>query len=109
MQAPKSYTDAGALTILSGVMNIIVGGLLFLTMVWVCVGVLWLVPMAVGVFQVVVGISMNGGKRTSAASYISIVGIIAGVCNFNPLGIGAAVLAMLKVKEPEVAGYLTGS
>lgn len=38
-------------------------------MAWICIGVLWLVPMA----------------------------------------IGAAVLAMLKVKEPEVAGYLTGS
>ncbi|MDP2305401.1 MAG: hypothetical protein Q8P18_05195 [Pseudomonadota bacterium] len=109
MQAPKSYTDAGALTILSGVMNVLVGGLLCLSLLMLCVGVFWVIPMGVGVFQIVVGISMQKGQRSSAAGYIGIVGLIAGVFNFNPLAIGAAVLAMLKVKEPEVAGYLSGS
>ncbi len=108
MEAPKAYTESGALTILSGALNIITGGLLFLMLIWVCVGVMWLVPMAIGVFQIVVGLSMNKGTPHAMAKRIGVVGIVAGVCNMNPLAIGASVLTMLNVKKPEVAGYLAG-
>lgn len=108
MDAPKPYVDSGALTILSGAMNILIGGLLFLTLIWVCIGVFWLVPMAVGVFQIVVGLAMSKGRPHPAAKHIGLIGIIASGLNFNPLGLGAAVITMLNTKKPEVAGYLSG-
>ncbi|MDP2313190.1 MAG: hypothetical protein Q8P41_09820 [Pseudomonadota bacterium] len=109
MEAPKPYIDSGALTILSGILNILTGGAICLSLLIVCVGVLWVVPMAIGVFQVVVGIAMNKGQRHGSAGYIGILGLVAGILNFNPLAIGAAVLTMINVKKPEVAGYLEGA
>lgn len=110
MQAPKSYTDAGTLNIVSGALNVFVGGIWMLSLIlFFCVGLFWIIPVGIGIFQIVAGMAMNKGERHSAAGYIGMLGIVAGVFNMNPLSIGAALLALLKVREPEVAGYLSGS
>lgn len=109
MQAPKSYTEAGLFTIIAGALNVLTAFGWFLGLVWFCVGLLWLVPMAIGAYQIYVGVAMQGGKPNSGAKQMGVLGLVAGIFNMNVITIVLGVLTMTKLKEPEVAGYLETS
>jgi hypothetical protein len=105
-QAPQECTSAGALMLVSGVLNFITAGMLFISFVWVCVGVLWLIPMIVGASEAFVGFQLLQGTRQPSAKTASIFGVIAGALNCNPIPVVCEVIALTMLSKPEVAGYL---
>jgi hypothetical protein len=109
MEAPKSYKDAGLMNLIAGILNIITAGVWTLSLIWLCVGIVWLIPLGVGAYQAYLGFQMQSGTPNAGAKNIGLIGLIAGVCNFNIFAIVLSVLAMQKAKEPEVAGYLSSA
>lgn len=96
-------TLVGALMIVSGASTVIMAGLLFLTFVWVCVGVLWLVPLAVGVAEIAVGYRILGRRPPRVARIVSVLGILAALSCMNVLGVileGAALVVTDRPRRP---------
>ena len=108
MDAPKSYRDAGLMHLVAGILNFITAGVWVLAWIWLCVGVLWLVPMALAAWQAYVGYEMQAGRRVGQAGNMAIVGIVISFFNFNIFAIVLSALALLRSREPDVAGYLSG-
>ncbi|MFZ5475719.1 MAG: hypothetical protein ACOZNI_02995 [Myxococcota bacterium] len=108
MNAPKEYTEAGFLMIVSGVLNAITAFIWFLSLFWICIGFFWVIPGCVGLWQAYVGYQMQVGTPQGSAKMGAIAGLVSGVFNMNPIAIVCALLAMTKVGKPEVVGYLGG-
>jgi hypothetical protein len=106
MEAPQPYKTAGLLNLVGGLFNITTGLVWTLSLLLVCVGVFWIVPMAMGAFQLFIGIGMQSGKLNGNAKLATIMGIVAGVLNFNPVTIILSVIAYMQLGDPEVAGFL---
>lgn len=106
MDIPNDYKTAGILNLVGGGLTLLVSGLYFLSLIWVCVGVVYLVPMAMGAWQAYVGFNMNNGQPQGQAKTAAIVGIVSGVLTFNIIALIASVVAMMNVNKPEVAGWL---
>lgn len=108
MEVPAQYTTAGITMLLSGVFNIVTGLMLFMTLIWACVGVLWLIPIGIGVWEIVTGVQMLQGTPQPAAKTVSIAGLVSGVLNCNPLPIGLEVASLAMLSNPETAGFIEG-
>ncbi len=106
MDAPNDYKNAGLMLIISGGFNALSSLLMVMMLIWFCIGVLWLIPLAMGVYQVVIGIAMQGGERKPECKNAAIMGIVAGAINLNPLPMILAFLAMSNVAKPEIVGWL---
>lgn len=106
MDAPKAYKDAGLMHLIAGILNFITAGVWVLAWIWLCVGVLWLVPMGLAAWQAYVGYEMQAGRRVGQAGNMGIIGLVTSFFNFNIFAIVLSVLALMKAKEPDVAGYL---
>ena len=106
MEAPQAYKNAGIANLISGFLSVSANGLMFLSLVWVCIGVIWLVPLAAGFYQCYVGYQMFQGQVTPAAKNGTIAGIVAGVCAFNIFSIGGSAFAFMQLGDDEVAGWL---
>ena len=64
---PNEYTNAGALLLVAGVLNLVIGATLLVSLLLACVGVFWVVPMAVGLGEIAMGVSvLNGNRRPNA-------------------------------------------
>jgi hypothetical protein len=94
------------LMMVGGVLNAVTSFFWFISLIWVCVGIFWLVPLAVGAWQAWVGYQMNSGQRQPSAKMAAIAGLVSGVFAMNPIPIVASLLAMTKVQKPEIVGYL---
>ncbi len=108
MQAPSEYKNSGLFMIISGALTILaslgwIGGL-----VWVCVGVLWVAPLALGVFEVVTGLAVYQGQFKANAKMVSILGIAAALVCGNVIGIVLEILAVVNYGKPEVAAWMAG-
>lgn len=106
MDAPQQYKTAGLLNLVAGLFNITTGLALTLSLLLLCVGPFWLIPMGMGIWQLVVGIGMQGGKPNANAKTATIVGIVAGVLNLNIITVVLSVMAYMQLGDPEVAGFL---
>jgi len=76
----------GLLMVMSSLWNGFLSLVWILAMVWVCIGVIWLIPlvMAVGVFCIgVASMALGYQKWTIAGPLMSMV---VSICNFNVLG-----------------------
>ena len=81
------YRVSGGAMVLSGLFNGILSFIWFLSLVWVCVGVLWLVPLVLAAANVGVGIMMLvTGKQYRLTAFAPFFGLIASICNFNMFG-----------------------
>lgn len=106
MEAPKEYKDGGLAILVSGVFNIMTAGIWILTLIWVCVGILWVIPLAIGCWQAFVGLQVYQGKPQPSAKMAAIAGIVAGVFNVNPIAILGGVLGMMNVGKEEAVAFL---
>lgn len=104
---PESYKQAGLGNVVGGVLNVLTAGVWFISLIWVCVGILWLVPMALGAAQAWFGYQMHEGKPVENGKLWGIIGIVCGLFNFNPISTVASVLAMMKAGEPDSIAYLS--
>lgn len=106
MEVPNDYKMAGLLNLIGGALNIMTASVWVLSLIWVCVGVLWIVPVLMGAWQAYVGFTMNTGTPTGQGKIAAIVGLVAGLFNFNPLTILLAIVVIVQLGKPEVAGWL---
>jgi hypothetical protein len=83
METPKNYPIAGALMIVSGVVNIV------LAFVWMCAAIgslygivcCWVpfIPIGVGVFEIIHGLRISRGEPVQNARMVSVFGAISGL------------------------------
>ncbi len=106
MDAPNDYKNAGIANIIGGALNVMMALLWTLSLIWICIGLFWLVPAAMGAWQIMVGLKMYNGEPNSSAKNATIAGLVAGALNFNIMSIGAGIFAFMMLGKPEVAGYL---
>lgn len=107
MERPSDYTTAGIALLVAGTLNLWIGAILFLTMVWFCVGILWLFPIVIGMAELVTGIRMLTGKRVHSAVPVAALGVFASMMNFNVLSIAGEVIALALVTTGPVARWLS--
>jgi len=76
----------GFLMVMSSLWNGFLSLIWILAMVWVCIGVIWLIPlvMAVCVFCIGVASMVMGHQKWTIAG--PILSLIVSVCNFNVMG-----------------------
>jgi hypothetical protein len=109
-EPPSTYRVAGGLMIGSGLMN---GGL---ALVWVlslglmCVGLLWIVPFAVAVGEVLVGLLMVLGVPVRFGPVAAVAGIVNGTLLLSPPAVVMQVTALVFLRYDEALRFvaLTG-
>ncbi len=106
MEAPKEYKDAGAMLMFGGALNIITAGIWVLSLIWVCIGIMWLVPMAVGAWQAFVGWKMYSGEVQGTSKIAAIAGMVSAFFNLNPIAFVCGLLGMLNVDKPDAKAFL---
>ncbi len=105
--APPDYKTAGTLMMVSGIINLLTAGVWTLALIWLCVGILWVVPLGVAFGEFVVGVAVMNGTPHSQAKTASVLGLIAGVLNMNVFSIVLEIIALVKLGKPEVTAYLS--
>jgi hypothetical protein len=106
MKPPQSYTTAGVLMIISGLFTAMASLALVGGLIWVCVGVFWILPLIVGIVEIGVGALMLGGSVQPRARAVSILGIVAALLSGNLIGLVCEIVAMVQLGSPEVDRYL---
>ena len=106
MDAPSDYKTAGIFMLISGITNVLWGGLWCFSLIWLCIGVFWLIPLAIGIFEIVTAATILQERRTHQAKGAAIGGIVASVLCFNVIGIIMEVLAIVWLGKPEVEAWL---
>jgi len=110
MQPPSDYKNAGTMMIISGAFNVLTSmGILIglaLSLIGLCVAPIWVLTLAGGVFEIVVGASISGGKPSRMGLSASVVGLVCSVGCGNVLGTILEILAMVSLGKPEVAVWL---
>ena len=106
MDRPNEYNYAAIGLLVSGIFNIWIGAILMLSMLVFCCGVLWLLPMAVGVLEVVTAARMLAGHRVHSAMPVAGLGIAASLMNFNVIGLAGEVVALALCSSPPVGRWL---
>lgn len=111
-QAPSAADGeaklVGVMMLVSGIMNIIHALSLFIGLIFICVGVAWIFPLVVAIFEIVVAASIMGGKPSSNAKTVSILGLIAAILNLNIIGIVCQIVAMTVMSKPGVSERVMG-
>jgi uncharacterized membrane protein YczE len=88
-------TAAGVLMIVSGLLTTAASFGIVATWGWFCVGLPWLVPMGVGLVEVVVGASVLGGDPKPSVRSMSVAGLLAAVMCGNLIGLVLEIAAQL--------------
>jgi hypothetical protein len=104
----RSGTGAGVLMILSGLLTTVASAGFFLTFVWVCVGIVWLVPLAVGLMEIGIGAAILGGRPTPRVRLVSAAGIVSALACGNVIGVALEIGSLVlqaRARDPEL---LTG-
>jgi hypothetical protein len=106
MTDPQRSTVAGTLMIASGALTTLASAGLFFGLVWVCVGVFWLVPLAVGVSEIVVGAAIMGGIPTRRVRTVSVLGMLSALMCGNLIGLAleAGALALVARSSARLDG-----
>ena len=88
----------------SGAMNLLVAGIWFLSLVWLCIGVYWLIPMALAVGEMLVGALALAGIRMRFGRVAAVVGALNGLMLLNVYATtlqGVALALQLLAPVPE--------
>lgn len=107
--APPDYKTAGIFTLASGIVNILASLSWIGVLIWICIGVLWVVPLAAGIFEIIVGISAMNGQPAPHLKTASILGLVAGVFTGNPISIVLEILSLVWMNKPEVSGWMASN
>ena len=107
MEAPQAYKNAGIANLVGGVLGIFYSGIWFLSTIWICVGIYFLLPMAMSAFTAYVGWQMYQGQVSPQAKTASMVGIATGfLSGMNLFTLGACGFAFMQLGDDQVAGWL---
>ena len=104
--APDDYKTAGILMMVSGGITMISAVAWIVSLLIVCVGVAWVVPLVVGGLEVYVGLQMWQGKPQKRAALLSICGLISALCCLNLLSVLLEVLVQVWLRKPGVGEWL---
>lgn len=106
---PEEVTGIGIMMLLSGTLNLLAGTLLFLSFVWFCVGIVFLIPMTTGLFEVLVGAALLSGVPVPNARLVCYLGALAALINFgNPFSLSLEIVASVLIGRPKVALWIAG-
>ena len=101
MQQEKMQTSdlltriAGGIMIVAAVWNCIVAVLYFVSLVWVCVGVWWLVPLLLSLVQIGLGIgTIIKGHHMRPLAFAPFFGLLVSICNLNFCALFIDVIAI---------------
>lgn len=108
MDTPADYKNAGICNLVAGIVNVGLAGIWVLSLIWVCVGLLWLVPMAIGAWQAWVGYQMMQEQRDPNARNAALVGMVVSVVNCNLIALACSVVGWVMLDKPEVKAWLEG-
>ena len=90
------YRITGALLILTSLVNILFSALWVLSLIWVLVGVIRLIPLLVSIIELRIGVAMvMHGDRHRFTALAPILSPLSSVMNFNLLGLLLDILAIL--------------
>ncbi len=107
---PSDYKNAGTMMIISGAFNVMTSlGILIglaLSLIGLCVAPIWVVTLAGGVMEIVVGATIQSGKPSRMGLSTAVVGLCCAVGCGNVLGMILEIIAMVNLGKPEVAGWL---
>jgi hypothetical protein len=101
LDAPAPYKTAAICNLISGGLNLLFG----LAWIWLCIGI---IPMAIGGWQIMVGMKMNNGEKDDNAKNSLIAGIVGGFLSFNIFSIAAAGYGFMQMGQDEVVGWIEG-
>lgn len=98
---PQTYRLAGAAMVAAGSFNALFAAYVVLTLGVVCIGLAWVVPLAVALGEVLVGALVLSGLPLRFARPAAAVGIVNASLLFDPAGIAleAAALVLLSLDE----------
>lgn len=109
MEAPKAYKDAGLYILLAGAMNALASLGLTIGFIFFCVGILWLIPLGAGLYSAWLGYQMYEGKPVPAAGHLGWIALLTSFFSLNIIAGIISFIAMQKLGDREVTGYLTTS
>ncbi len=106
MDAPQEYKTAGIFMLISGIMTVMVSLGLVFGLIWICVGVFWILTLAAGIFEIILGVGVMNGQPKANAKTVSIIGIVAALLCGNIVGMIMEIMAVVNLGKPEVANWL---
>lgn len=107
MEAPQDYKTAGIFMLIAGITTTIPALIVVVTYGLLCFGLFWILPLVVGILEIVVGASVMGGQPKANAKLISSLGIAAAALSCNMVGLVLEILSVTYLGKPEVENYLT--
>lgn len=107
-QTPMEYQISGMLMVISGFFNGFLSLIWFFMLIWVCVGILWVIPMMIAVGEILVGVMVLAGMRVPVVQVMSILGLVNSLLLFNMWGAVFEGIAVVLQFQPKVRGYLEG-
>ncbi len=106
MDAPQEYKTSGIFMLISGIMTVMVSLGLVFGLIWICVGVFWILTLAAGIFEIIIGVGVMNGQAKANAKTVSIIGIVAALLCGNIVGMVMEIMAVVNLGKPEVANWL---
>jgi hypothetical protein len=106
-QPPQDYKTTGIFMLVSGILSILASLAFIASLIWICVGAFWVLTLAAGIFEVIVGAAAMSGKYQANAKTVSIIGIVGGILCGNIVGAVLEVLAMVNLGKPEVMAWMS--
>jgi hypothetical protein len=108
MLAPPEYRNAGTMMLISGVLNLLISLGLIGGLIWIAVGCFWILTLAVGIFEIVIGLAMASGERRDNAKLVSIAGLVAAILCGNLISLVLEIIVLTRFGSPAVSAWLGG-
>lgn len=105
-QPPMEYQISGVLMLISGLFNGLISMIYVFMLIWVCVGVIWLIPALIALGEVIVGLMVLTGARVPGVQVVSALGILNAIMLCNIWGAVMEGVAIVLQIQPKVTGYL---
>ena len=108
-KAPADYVTAGQLMMLSGLLNGLSAAVLFLVLIHVVVGLLWIPLAANALTELSMGSTMSSGAPRPNAKTTALRGLLASMLCCNPFSFVLQLVVMDKLNQPHVAQFAAAS
>jgi hypothetical protein len=105
-EPPNAYRLSGAMMIGSGVINAGMAAMWVLGLGFLCVGLLWIVPLAVAIGEVVVGLLAVLGVPIRFGPIAAVVGIVNGTLLFSFPAVALQIVALVFFQQEDSLRYV---
>lgn len=90
------YRVSGALMLMSGLWNMFMSFIWFISLIWVCVGVFWIIPGALALVYTGAGIAaIATGNKAKPIAFVPAIGLVVSMLNLNFVGMMLDVFALV--------------